>query len=153
MERDLAALLPMQCEDGGWELSWVYKYGSSGLKIGNRGLTTAFALNAIAALYPRSSSASPRERQGINSNLKREPQCDCCVLATTATEDSANVMFQRQKRKFGESGLPSPRPSPEPEMRKRARTERRFSASALAKGVYDYFFPSFGSPQPQACTA
>ncbi|KAI0304254.1 HAD-like domain-containing protein [Multifurca ochricompacta] len=49
-ERDLAALLPLQCEDGGWDASWVFKYGSSGIKIGNRGLTTAFALNAIAAL-------------------------------------------------------------------------------------------------------
>ena len=50
MERDLAALLPMQCEDGGWDLSWVYKLGSLDVKIGNRGLTTALALNAIAAL-------------------------------------------------------------------------------------------------------
>ena len=51
MERDLAALLPLQYEDGGWEPGWIYKYGSSGIKIGNRGLTTALALNAIAALH------------------------------------------------------------------------------------------------------
>ncbi|KAH9959299.1 Haloacid dehalogenase-like hydrolase-domain-containing protein [Russula dissimulans] len=50
MERDLAALLPLQWEDGGWEAGWVYKYGTSGVKIGNRGLTTALALNAIASL-------------------------------------------------------------------------------------------------------
>ncbi|KAI9455353.1 HAD-like domain-containing protein [Lactarius psammicola] len=50
LEHELAALLPLQCEDGGWDPSWVYKYGSSGVKFGNRGLTTAFALNAIAAL-------------------------------------------------------------------------------------------------------
>jgi hypothetical protein len=50
MEQDLAALLPLQCEDGGWDLSWVYKQGSSDIKIGNRGLTTVLALNAIAAL-------------------------------------------------------------------------------------------------------
>ena len=48
MERDLAALLPLQCEDGGWGLCWIYRYGSSDVKIGNRGLTTALALNAIA---------------------------------------------------------------------------------------------------------
>ena len=48
MERDLAALLPLQCEDGGWGPGWIYKYGSSDIKIGNRGLTTALALNAIA---------------------------------------------------------------------------------------------------------
>jgi hypothetical protein len=52
MERDLAALLPLQCEDGGWEANWVYRLPTSGGKIGNRGFTTALALNAIAALHP-----------------------------------------------------------------------------------------------------
>ncbi|KAH9171964.1 HAD-like domain-containing protein [Lactarius sanguifluus] len=50
LERELAELLPLQCEDGGWDASWMYKYSWTGMKIGNRGLTTAFALNAIAAL-------------------------------------------------------------------------------------------------------
>ncbi|KAH8996523.1 HAD-like domain-containing protein [Lactarius hatsudake] len=50
LERELAELLPLQCEDGGWDPSWMYKYSWTGMKIGNRGLTTAFALNAIAAL-------------------------------------------------------------------------------------------------------
>jgi len=45
-EVDLSTLLSMQCEDGGWEAGWVYKY-SSGVKIGNRGLTTALAVQAI----------------------------------------------------------------------------------------------------------
>lgn len=49
-EIDLRALLPLQCDDGGWEASWIYKYGSSGISIGNRGLTTAFAINAIRAM-------------------------------------------------------------------------------------------------------
>ncbi|KAA1473914.1 HAD-like protein [Dentipellis sp. KUC8613] len=49
-EMDLRQLLPLQCEDGGWPAGWVYKYGSSGVKIGNRGLTTALALNAIRAV-------------------------------------------------------------------------------------------------------
>jgi len=68
MERDLAALLPLQCEDGGWELGWVYKqlHASRG-KMGNRGLTTALALNAIAALHPQ--PAPPQER-GTQANLK-----------------------------------------------------------------------------------
>ena len=44
---DLRALLPLQCEDGGWEVGWVYKYGSSGINIGNRGLTTSLAVKAI----------------------------------------------------------------------------------------------------------
>ena len=51
MERNLVVLLSLQCEDGGWELSWVYKYSSLGLKLGNHGLTTAFTLNTIAALH------------------------------------------------------------------------------------------------------
>ncbi len=50
LEHELALLLPLQCEDGGWGPDWVYKYSWTGVKIGNRGLTTAFALNAIAAL-------------------------------------------------------------------------------------------------------
>ena len=29
MERDLKALLPLQCEDGGWEASWVYRLPTS----------------------------------------------------------------------------------------------------------------------------
>ncbi|KAH9034151.1 HAD-like domain-containing protein [Lactarius hengduanensis] len=50
LAHDLALLLPLQREDGGWGPGWMYKYGSSGVKIGNRGLTTALALNAISAL-------------------------------------------------------------------------------------------------------
>jgi len=49
-EMDLRTLLSLQQEDGGWEAGWMYKYGSSGISIGNRGLTTALAINAIEAL-------------------------------------------------------------------------------------------------------
>ncbi|KAG5635632.1 hypothetical protein H0H81_010566 [Sphagnurus paluster] len=62
-EVDLRALLPLQCEDGGWEIGWMYKYGSSGIRIGNRGLATALAIKAIkamsASLYPLGRSPSP----------------------------------------------------------------------------------------------
>ncbi|KAK0185517.1 HAD-like domain-containing protein [Armillaria mellea] len=44
---DLQTLRTFQCEDGGWDTGLIYKYGSSGLSIGNRGLTTAMALQAI----------------------------------------------------------------------------------------------------------
>lgn len=44
---DLDVLLSLQCEDGGWGLDWMYRYGSTGIKIGNRGVTTALAINAI----------------------------------------------------------------------------------------------------------
>lgn len=49
-EVDLRALLPLQCEDGGWEIGWIYKYGSSGVQIGNRGLTTALAIKAVEVM-------------------------------------------------------------------------------------------------------
>jgi hypothetical protein len=47
---DLQKLLPMQREDGGWEIGWIYKYGSAKIMIGNRGLTTAMAIKAIEAI-------------------------------------------------------------------------------------------------------
>ncbi|KAJ5652727.1 HAD-like protein [Penicillium longicatenatum] len=37
----------MQCEDGGWDASVIYQFGSTGRKIGNRGLTTALAVRAL----------------------------------------------------------------------------------------------------------
>lgn len=45
--RDLRALLELQQEDGGWPDGWFYKYGSSGVCIANRGLTTALAIKAV----------------------------------------------------------------------------------------------------------
>ncbi|KAG1890277.1 hypothetical protein F4604DRAFT_1889197 [Suillus subluteus] len=50
---DLRTLLPLQCEDGGWEIGWIYKYGSSGIRIGNRGLTTSLAMKAILEMQQR----------------------------------------------------------------------------------------------------
>ncbi|KAF8999452.1 hypothetical protein BDQ17DRAFT_1391539 [Cyathus striatus] len=44
---DIGVLRDLQCEDGGWEIGWVYKYGSSGVGIGNRGFTTALAVEAL----------------------------------------------------------------------------------------------------------
>lgn len=45
--RDLNRLREMQCEDGSWPVEWIYKYSYTGLKVGNRGLTTALAVQAI----------------------------------------------------------------------------------------------------------
>lgn len=75
LERELTELLPMQCEDGGWSLSWAYRYGRSGIKIGNRGLTTAFALNAIAALRstPQPQALTIPERRTPEPELEDEP--------------------------------------------------------------------------------
>lgn len=44
---DVQTLLATQELDGGWGLAWMVKYGSSSLKIGNRGVVTAMAVNAI----------------------------------------------------------------------------------------------------------
>ncbi|KAK7057152.1 alpha-D-glucose-1-phosphate phosphatase YihX [Favolaschia claudopus] len=57
---DLKSLRALQCEDGGWEIGWMYKYGGSGVKIGNRGLTTALAIQAIemSGRYEQGSASS-----------------------------------------------------------------------------------------------
>jgi hypothetical protein len=78
LERDLASLLPLQYEDGGWGPSWIYKYGSSDIKIGNRGLTTALALNAIAALnapqpQPPQSQSQPQQ-EGKQKQKQKQKQ-------------------------------------------------------------------------------
>lgn len=52
---DLRTLLPLQCEDGGWEIGWIYRLGSSGIRIGNRGLTTSMAVKAILEMQRLSS--------------------------------------------------------------------------------------------------
>ena len=46
-EPDLKALLALQCEDGGWSMGILYGYASKNLDIGNRGASTAQALQAI----------------------------------------------------------------------------------------------------------
>ena len=40
-------LLSMQCDDGGWNTGWMCTYGSTGMKIGNRGVATAIAIKAL----------------------------------------------------------------------------------------------------------
>ena len=49
-EIDMRNMLPLQMEDGGWEIGWIYRYGISGMKIGSRGYTTAMAIKAIEEL-------------------------------------------------------------------------------------------------------
>ncbi|KAJ7924857.1 Haloacid dehalogenase-like hydrolase-domain-containing protein [Mycena leptocephala] len=57
-DADLRTLLTLQHEDGGFEIGWMYKYGSSNIKIGNRGLTTALAIKAIESVAERSATTS-----------------------------------------------------------------------------------------------
>ncbi|KAI1819273.1 HAD-like protein [Xylaria intraflava] len=46
---DRRTLLDLQCEDGAWEGGWLYRYGSSGILIQNRGVTTAMAVAALSS--------------------------------------------------------------------------------------------------------
>lgn len=48
-EEDRRALLERQCDDGSWEVGWMYQYGSTGVKIGNRAATTAVAVAALSS--------------------------------------------------------------------------------------------------------
>ncbi|KAG9309523.1 HAD-like protein [Chiua virens] len=45
--KDYERLVRMQEADGSWPMGWMYKYGASGILIGNTGLTTALAVSAI----------------------------------------------------------------------------------------------------------
>lgn len=83
-EIDLRSLLPLQCEDGGWEAGWVYKYGSSGVKIGNRGLTTALALNAIEAVEGRRA----RPKSGKISRVSRHSEVAAAPRSPTSSHRS-----------------------------------------------------------------
>ncbi|CAK9200997.1 unnamed protein product [Sphagnum troendelagicum] len=44
---DIQQLKRMQEVDGGWPIGWIYKYGSKDILIGNCGLTTVLAMNAL----------------------------------------------------------------------------------------------------------
>lgn len=45
---DYHTLLSLQRADGGWNPGWMYRYGSTGVRIGNQGVTTAMAVKAAA---------------------------------------------------------------------------------------------------------
>lgn len=46
-EADRRALLNLQCEDGSWKAGWMYRFGSTGIRFGNQGVTTAIAVKAL----------------------------------------------------------------------------------------------------------
>ncbi|KAI1173383.1 HAD-like protein [Nemania sp. FL0916] len=48
-EQDRQCLLKLQCDDGSWEPGWMYQFGSRGMKIGNRSVTTAMAVVALSS--------------------------------------------------------------------------------------------------------
>ncbi|TFK92720.1 HAD-like protein [Polyporus arcularius HHB13444] len=73
--RDLERLTGAQCEDGGWDLCWFYQFGSTGLRAGNRGLTTALAIRAIetAIACPPSPALSTASSKLDTPQRKRFP--------------------------------------------------------------------------------
>ena len=50
--RGLQELLSMQEADGGWEMGTLYSYASKKLHLGNRGASTALAVDAIRRCQP-----------------------------------------------------------------------------------------------------
>ena len=85
---DLRTLLPLQCEDGGWEIGWVYRYGVTGISIGNRGLTTSLAIKAILGMQ-RSSTPSPPSKEPAVPLSKQAHYPD--LLCTSCTIIGASL--------------------------------------------------------------
>jgi hypothetical protein len=172
MERDLAALLPLQCEDGGWGPGWIYKYGSSDIKIGNRGLTTALALNAIAALHP----AQPQPQQTPEQERGREKalvgEGGCAVTVEIAPAPVLQLPVTSVLHDLGDTDVTSPSPSspssesalssspssssppsspssssppssPLPQVQRQTR-RRNISVRAFVKGILEFLYPRKG---------
>jgi hypothetical protein len=143
MERDLAALLPLQWEDGGWEAGWVYKYGTSGVKIGNRGLTTALALNAIASLYP----------QQVRERCRGAAVVVAAAAAAAAADSDSDSELQGKAQvtttalsELVATALPSPLLSLPPQQ---TRGEQDLPVGVTARDVYTYPFSTNGPPSLQ----
>lgn len=74
MPRDLQLLLDAQLSDGGWGLAWFYQFGSTGVKAGNRGLSTALAVKAIESeqgARPPSPSPSSASKSSVTREIPR----------------------------------------------------------------------------------
>ncbi|KAF9028280.1 HAD-like protein [Hymenopellis radicata] len=73
-EVDFRALLDLQCDDGGWEIGWMYRNPSSGIKTGNRGLSTALAIQAIEAMHALPPSPSTIAASETSVEKKEVPR-------------------------------------------------------------------------------
>lgn len=69
--RDVENLISAQCDDGGWDLCWFYQFGSTGVKAGNRGLTTALAIKAIETAIARPPSPAPSPSPSAASSASK----------------------------------------------------------------------------------
>jgi hypothetical protein len=162
LEQDLAQLLPLQLEDGGWGPGWMYKYGSADIKIGNRGLTTALALKAISALQspqpsPPPSPLPPKFEEPLlpppgsvsqlpvykeRASSEREPLTPLQLRSPRPAIGKPVKMLRLPSIRGLPLGLPSPSPSSSstPMTPVRTKKEWKFSAGTLAKNVYAYLF-------------
>ncbi|KAI0089935.1 HAD-like domain-containing protein [Irpex rosettiformis] len=69
-ETDTRRLLTMQLEDGSWEAGTLYKYGKSGIGIGNAGFTTALALEAVYSVEGRGHAAEMWEYLDVPRDMQ-----------------------------------------------------------------------------------
>lgn len=67
-EDDHRTLLGLERENGSWEAGWMYQYGSTGIKIGNRAVTTAMA---VAALSTTSASTVTQKSSAGKSRMEK----------------------------------------------------------------------------------
>ncbi|KAI1451206.1 Haloacid dehalogenase-like hydrolase-domain-containing protein [Annulohypoxylon moriforme] len=66
---DRRALLNLQCEDGSWEIGWMYQYGSTGVKVGNRGVTIAMAVAALSTQDPAVKQKNSSSKLDVTSEV------------------------------------------------------------------------------------
>jgi hypothetical protein len=82
VDREVQALRALQDVDGGWPISYIYTYGSTGLRIGSRGLSTAFAVAALGA-----ARASSREYRSFMQVAGRYSSYDMLIESPLAADD------------------------------------------------------------------
>ncbi|KAB8231116.1 uncharacterized protein BDW43DRAFT_313441 [Aspergillus alliaceus] len=61
-QQDLAPLLLLQCEDGGWGASRMYRFPQLDVWEGNRGVTTALAVKALKSIR----QTEKQDGEGLN---------------------------------------------------------------------------------------
>lgn len=86
---DMKTMLSHQRIDGGWDMSWVYQLPSKGIKVGNRGLTTAVAVKAIQGFPSATSSSPPHAFPTLSMQESHSPLLYALALGLSITASSA----------------------------------------------------------------
>lgn len=108
---DRETLLRLQCEDGSWEPGWMYKYGSSGVQIGNRGATTAIALKAIA-------SSAGISKVVVGESIAGPGVAERDLARNTNFSNTLPFRLNSEITVPTPARTPGPSPGPDPETRK-----------------------------------